>query len=215
MDRVFAEGYLNKLQPFGSRSRHRWFELTSKHFAYYDIEAGECMGRCTLDNIERVAVDGDQRFTVRAREPFTKTGAASVRLEAASEQALDRWITSFTLALGTSIVQVWGGGWGVLSLSPSPPPFSFSLPLTFFCSAIRSPRCPRESALQTTTLVRTCALCWGGLLRIHTHAALLSATPALTRGSPVCRLLFHCCGRNSPRLGGQQIHHKQRPLMAI
>jgi len=52
--RLYAEGYLCKLQGFGSRDRTRWFTLTDQFFSYYTAEAGDCMGSCPIDAISAV-----------------------------------------------------------------------------------------------------------------------------------------------------------------
>lgn len=41
---LLVEGFLLKVQPFGTVSKTRWFRLSTKKFSYYASEAGEEMG---------------------------------------------------------------------------------------------------------------------------------------------------------------------------
>ncbi|EGD80101.1 hypothetical protein PTSG_10374 [Salpingoeca rosetta] len=51
---LYTEGYMCKLQGFGSRDRTRWFVLTDRYFSYYTTEAGDLMGRCPIEQIQSV-----------------------------------------------------------------------------------------------------------------------------------------------------------------
>lgn len=52
--RLYAEGYLTKLQPFGAMNRVRWFSLTDQRFAYYTAECEELMAAVPCSEIALV-----------------------------------------------------------------------------------------------------------------------------------------------------------------
>lgn len=60
--RLYAEGFLMKLQPFGSMNRMRWFVLTAERLAYYTTEGGECMASVPCSDIEFVMPRGNDAY---------------------------------------------------------------------------------------------------------------------------------------------------------
>eukprot|EP00055_Hartaetosiga_balthica_P001836 m.2006 g.2006 ORF g.2006 m.2006 type:complete len:268 (-) comp1692_c0_seq1:64-867(-) len=100
--RLYVEGYISKVQPFGSFNRLRWFTLTEQYFSYHTIEGGEVMGTCPVSSIKDVISKGTYSFVLAAESPFTRTGSAVVTCKCENEHVRDKWLNCFTAILGSS-----------------------------------------------------------------------------------------------------------------
>ena len=101
---LLIEGYLTKLQhTLGSLSRSRWFQVTTTRFGYYDKEGGKLIASCALSDIVKVVPTGNVTFKVKAKRPFTKSGASTVGLQCQSEPERDKWLSSIQQAIPDAV----------------------------------------------------------------------------------------------------------------
>jgi len=98
--RLYAEGYLNKLQPFGSMNRIRWFSLTEKRLAYYTQECEEVMAAVHCDNIAVVLAQDNDTFIIKATHPFTASGSDTLVCQGENPGVMNRWINQLENCLG-------------------------------------------------------------------------------------------------------------------